>query len=684
MKYVALLSGGKDSCYNLLHCAANGHQLVAAASLGPKHGKEELDSYMYQTVGQDAIQIVADALEVPLYRRVISGAAVEQGNEYGARSPASGHGVLGDETEDLYALLSTVSHPDVEGVSVGAILSNYQRIRVEHVCRRLSLTPLCYLWQRDQAELLSEMIEAGMEAVLIKVAGIGLKASHLGKTLAEMQPTLTKLNESYGSHICGEGGEYETLTLDCPLFRRKIRLIEVETVIHSDNDFATVAYLRVKNAVLEPKPEELHIGPAIPPLLSEVFAEVQNAVVRAVDRPSYPPDPSGMELVDDSSLHPPGTSVSKVGRWVAVANITASDSDGVLSTEDEVRNCFEQLQDHLATHSLSLSNCANINIFISSMDLFARVNAIYTTFFGSSPPARACVAVDLPAPIRVKLDAIAFVEQSPSERQAMHVQGLSYWAPANIGPYSQAIVVRQSYYIWLRYALTLTVIQAGERIFISGQIGLIPSSLSLPSPPSLALETALSFQHVQRVTNALQNNTGGGWDAHHQGVLYWLANASDVQRVRAASKIYPPDAVTPLLYLVVPTLPKGALVERQVILHTGRCLVLDEDDEVVQQNVKPSYSQGAYEGTGGTRCHWEMSSFQETHASLAVALRALGPHALSVRLFYRPSETSYMRECHEQLFAGLSNPPPTTFIPTRYISSRDDDYWDYAMFIVGS
>ena len=60
-------------------------------------------------------------------------------------------------------------------------------------CQRLSLTPLSYLWQRDQAELLSEMIASGVEAVLIKVAGIGLTTKHLGKTLTEMQPTLTTL-----------------------------------------------------------------------------------------------------------------------------------------------------------------------------------------------------------------------------------------------------------------------------------------------------------------------------------------------------------------------------------------------------------------------------------------------------------------------------------------------------------
>lgn len=39
MKYVALLSGGKDSCYNLLYCARHGHELVAAATLGPEQGK---------------------------------------------------------------------------------------------------------------------------------------------------------------------------------------------------------------------------------------------------------------------------------------------------------------------------------------------------------------------------------------------------------------------------------------------------------------------------------------------------------------------------------------------------------------------------------------------------------------------------------------------------------------------
>lgn len=167
---------------------------------------------MYQTVGHDAVHLVAQAMDLPLYRREISGKPVDLGSSYGSRLPhqspllpTSNHEAAStssltqeqDETEDLHQLLLAVkhAHPDVEGVSVGAILSNYQRVRVEHVCMRanLKLLPLAYLWQRDQSDLLDEMCNAGLQAVLVKVAGVGLEAKHLGKSLSQMRPTLKKL-----------------------------------------------------------------------------------------------------------------------------------------------------------------------------------------------------------------------------------------------------------------------------------------------------------------------------------------------------------------------------------------------------------------------------------------------------------------------------------------------------------
>ena len=75
------------------------------------------------------------------------------------------------------------------------------------------------------------------------------------------------------------------------------------------------------------------------------------------------------------------------------------------------------------------------------MKYFKAINEVYKTYFGTSPPSRACVAVDLPTNRNVRLDCIAYLEETSRDREALHVQGLSYWAPANIGPYSQAIRV---------------------------------------------------------------------------------------------------------------------------------------------------------------------------------------------------------------------------------------------------
>lgn len=141
----------------------------------------------------------------------------------------------------------------VQGVSVGAILSDYQRVRVENVCGRLGLTPIAYLWRQSQPALLADMIHCGTDAVLIKVAAMGLKPAHLGKTLAEMQGVLQRLHDSYDVHVCGEGGEFETLTVDSPLFYDRLVLAERETIVHSDDAFAPVAFLKVTAVERVPK-----------------------------------------------------------------------------------------------------------------------------------------------------------------------------------------------------------------------------------------------------------------------------------------------------------------------------------------------------------------------------------------------------------------------------------------------
>lgn len=54
MRVVALVSGGKDSTFNMMQCIADGHSIVALANLVP-HSKTEIDSYMYQSVGKSKV-----------------------------------------------------------------------------------------------------------------------------------------------------------------------------------------------------------------------------------------------------------------------------------------------------------------------------------------------------------------------------------------------------------------------------------------------------------------------------------------------------------------------------------------------------------------------------------------------------------------------------------------------------
>lgn len=182
----------------------------------------------------------------------------------------------------------------------------------------------------------------------------------------------------------------------------------------------------------------------------------------------------------------------------------------------------------LQSENLSLPlHSTHITLLLSSMSLFVPANEKYKTYFGTSPPSRATVAVPLLSG-RVRVEVIGF-DDTPSSsssdeggrrgqvgnRSALHVQGLSYWAPANIGPYSQAVLV-------------------ASRLHIAGQIPLIPASLTLPLVPAYPKsayphQATLALQHVGRIVQALRsrNATGGGWEGWVEGGVGWWAKSGD-------------------------------------------------------------------------------------------------------------------------------------------------------------
>ena len=170
MRVLGLLSGGKDSVYSLMCAVRAGHTLVGVAHIAAQRAGTEVDSYMYQTVGSEAAAGVAECLGVPFFSAVRAGDAVTQALEYGAAA------VPGDEVEAMHALLRDVRERHgvaFDAVVSGAILSTYQKTRVESVCARLGVASLAPLWQRDQAELLAAMVRDGLVAVLVILVVLG-------------------------------------------------------------------------------------------------------------------------------------------------------------------------------------------------------------------------------------------------------------------------------------------------------------------------------------------------------------------------------------------------------------------------------------------------------------------------------------------------------------------------------
>ncbi|KAI8647049.1 hypothetical protein BD408DRAFT_409122 [Parasitella parasitica] len=556
MKIVALVSGGKDSCYNMMQCVANGHEIAAIANLKPpiESGKDELDSYMYQTVGHDAIHFYSECMQVPLYRREIIGSSVLLDYYYTVTA--------NDETEDLFMLLKDVlkDHPDIKGVSVGAILSNYQRIRVEHVCARLGLTSIAYLWRRDQKELLYEMVNAGINAILIKIAAFGLKPAHLGKSIGQMYPHLCELNDMYDVHICGEGGEYETFTIDCPLFKKRIVVEETETIVDRDDLLASVAYLKFKKCTLVDKTaEEKDMSHVV--IQSWKDWESYDDIVVAVENAEKTPlaTPKMASYMESSPSTTEQPAVNDLTPFFAISGTTAYDLDSTKrfeSIEEETQACMEAVQSKLFEKNLKWEDVVTMNVFVTNMDDFGRINAIYKTFFDINPSPRALVGANLKGQANLQIDLTAIKAIKNVKRDTMHVQGISYWAPANIGPYSQSVVNQ-------------------GQAFIAGQIGLIPNTLELPSPKSFAQEAALSLRNLEKVVSALNLPL----KSHVALCHCYVSDPSSLPLAQAAWDTYMDSAPPPTLYIAIPSLPRGAMVEWQVMLDTPLPIPYEQEYE---------------------------------------------------------------------------------------------------------
>jgi predicted ATP pyrophosphatase (TIGR00289 family) len=218
-----LYSGGKDSTMATYKALEHGWRVKYLVSMI----SENLESYMYHSSNIHLTELSAQAMNIPLIK-------------------AGTKGEKEKELEDLRLVLSDLKNDNVDAIFTGALASQYQKSRIDKLCDNLSLKSCSPLWHRDPLEYMEELIKANFEVIIVSVSAEGLDESWLGRRIdEELLDDLLNLNDKYGVHLAFEGGEAETLVLDCPLFEEKINIIEAENIWQRDS-----GHYVIKKAVL--------------------------------------------------------------------------------------------------------------------------------------------------------------------------------------------------------------------------------------------------------------------------------------------------------------------------------------------------------------------------------------------------------------------------------------------------
>ncbi len=227
-KLGVLFSSGKDSTYATYIMKKRNYEISCLITIK----SENKDSFMFHTPNIDLASLQAKSMGYPLVEQKTSGKK---------------------ETELLdlkKAIQKAKEKYHIEGVVTGALFSNYQRERIEKICDELALPVFSPLWHKDQETEMRELLKEKFEFILSSVAAYGLDKSWLGKIITEKEiEKLVLLNKKYKLNVAGEGGEFESLVIDCPIFSKKLIINESEIIEENEN----TAKLIVKNATLEDK-----------------------------------------------------------------------------------------------------------------------------------------------------------------------------------------------------------------------------------------------------------------------------------------------------------------------------------------------------------------------------------------------------------------------------------------------
>ena len=216
-KHLAVLfSGGKDSVYAAYLAKKKGHELACLISIFSKNK----ESYMFHTPSIKKVKQQADVMNIPLIIQKTKGKKEE-------------------ELKDLEKVIKKAKDRyNIDGVVTGAIESVYQASRIQKICDKLELECFNPLWKKKELKYLNELIKNRFEIIITGVFAYPLDKSWLGRKIDKnFIEEVEELKQKYKIHVAGEGGEFETFVLNCPLFKKKLIVKNFKDIKEGENSW---------------------------------------------------------------------------------------------------------------------------------------------------------------------------------------------------------------------------------------------------------------------------------------------------------------------------------------------------------------------------------------------------------------------------------------------------------------
>jgi predicted ATP pyrophosphatase (TIGR00289 family) len=225
MKIAALISGGKDSIYAAFK-AAKEHELVCLIAIE----SENPESYMFHIPNIHLTKLIAEAMNLPLIYYKTAGEKEL-------------------ELKDLkQAIIEAKEQYTIGGLTTGALASKYQKQRIDNICNDLGIESMAPLWHVEPEQYMNELIDEGFEVIITGVASQGLTKDWLMKKIDKQAiEDLKKIKEKIDFHLAFEGGEAETLVLNCPLYKKKIEIMNYEIKWSGSYGEAIIGEARLSN-----------------------------------------------------------------------------------------------------------------------------------------------------------------------------------------------------------------------------------------------------------------------------------------------------------------------------------------------------------------------------------------------------------------------------------------------------